>query len=117
MAEHLVMQHAHWLAEGERRFGSDAMRWRFVCPSCGHVASVQDWRNAGAPSGAVAFSCVGRYTGADHSNTFKHAGGPCNYTSGGLFVINRLFVMTADGKETPVFEFAEVESAGEGARA
>lgn len=116
MAEHMVMQHADWLAEGEQRFGADTMQWRFKCPSCGHTARAQDWRDAGAPAGAVAFSCVGRYTGADDSNTFKHAGGPCNYTSGGLIVINRLSVMTDNGKVIPVFEFAEVESADEGAR-
>jgi hypothetical protein len=116
MAEHMVMQHADWLAEGEQRFGADTMQWRFKCPSCGHVASVQDWLDAGAPPGTVAFSCVGRYTGADGSNAFKHAGGPCNYTSGGLFVINRLSVMKEDGKLTPVFEFAEAEPTAEGAR-
>lgn len=50
-------------AEGQRRFGTDPLEWQFVCPSCGHVASVKDWKTAGAPEGAVAFSCVGRYTG------------------------------------------------------
>ena len=38
---------------------------------------------------------------------FKHKGGPCNYTSGGLFCINRLFITFDDGgKKSPAFEFA-----------
>ncbi|MFH1813426.1 MAG: VVA0879 family protein [Pseudomonadota bacterium] len=105
MAEIKTYTHAEWLAEAERRFGSDPMAWRFKCPSCGHVATAKDWKEAGAPVGAVAFSCIGRYTGADGSNTFKHAGGPCNYTSGGLFVINKVSIITNDGKETPAFDF------------
>lgn len=31
---------SEWEAEAERRFGPDANGWRFVCPACGHVASV-----------------------------------------------------------------------------
>ena len=45
-----------WNAEGARRFGADQMKWRFVCPACGHVAAVQDWKDAGAPVEAAAFS-------------------------------------------------------------
>ena len=39
-----TMTHAEWLAEATRRFGDDPMAWKFVCPSCGHIASVQDWK-------------------------------------------------------------------------
>jgi len=47
------MTYTEWKAEGQRRFGKNKLNWRFVCPSCGHIASVQDWRDAGAPDGAV----------------------------------------------------------------
>lgn len=99
---------SEWHATGARLFGADRMAWRFRCPSCGHVAAVADWKAAGASEGAVAFSCVGRYTGdpaAAAQAAFRGKGGPCNYTSGGLFCINRLFV-ASEGQKHPVFEFA-----------
>ncbi|MCV2349311.1 VVA0879 family protein [Paucibacter sp. Y2R2-4] len=104
-----------WRAQAVERFGADPLKWRFVCPSCGHVAAVQDWRAAGAPEGSVAFSCVGRYTGdraAAAAAAFKYSGGPCNYTSGGLFIINKVFVTLKSGEECPVFEVAEIEQKG-----
>lgn len=79
-----------WEAEGEKLFGKDKMKWRFICPSCGHVASVQDWKDAGAGPGEIAFSCVGRHL-KDSANAFSKEtkkGGPCNYAGGGLFRIN-----------------------------
>lgn len=107
-----TITHAEWTAEAKRRFGDDPMAWRFVCPSCGHVASVKDWRDAGAPEGAVAFSCIGRYTGDPKSATdkaFKQGCGPCNYTGGGLFRLNPVqVVLEADGETIPTFAFAEV---------
>lgn len=106
-----TMTHAEWLAEATRRFGDDPMAWKFVCPSCGHIASVQDWKDAGAPEGAVAFSCIGRYSddGEDAANkAFKHGGGPCNYTGGGLFKLNPVAVNFGDGDEPrQTFAFAD----------
>jgi hypothetical protein len=111
------MTHADWVAEAERLFGDDAMKWRFVCPVCNHVATVQDWKNAGAPEGAVAFSCVGRYAGLKRDafglNPQKVARGelppaegpgPCNYTGGGLFALNPVKVMHG-GEVHTVFDF------------
>lgn len=99
---------AAWRDEGRRRFGIDSRRWQFKCPSCGHVARKQDWEDAGAPPGAVAFSCIGRYTGdaeAAKAAAFKRAGGPCNYTSGGLFDIAKVHVVDDDGVAHSMFEF------------
>ena len=95
------MTRAEWHAEGTALFGKDEMTWRFVCPSCKHVASVQDWKDAGAHTEHVAFSCVGRWLGADGSKTFKGKGGPCNYAGGGLIGMNPIEV---DG--TRMFAFA-----------
>ena len=97
-----------WNAEGILKFGPDQMEWRFVCPGCGHVASVQDWKNAGAPSSAVAFSCVGRWT--EGAKEFGSPGpGPCNYAGGGLFRLNPVMVTGDHGKQHGLFEFADAE--------
>lgn len=90
-----------WQAEGVKRFGEDRMTWRFVCPSCGHVASVQDYKDAGAPSEAVAFSCVGRWLPNPSEMCVKP--GPCNYAGGGLFGLNPVEI---EGRESRVFAFA-----------
>jgi len=108
-----TMTHAEWLAEAERRFGDDPMFWRFVCPSCGHVASVRDWKDVGASEGAIAFSCLGRYTGDRKSaedKAFQHNGGPCNYAGGGLFRLNPVMVDLGNGEFRQTFAFAEMEA-------
>lgn len=87
-----------WQEEAARLFGSDAMLWRFVCPVCGHVQSVQDYKDAGAVEGAVAFSCIGRWVGTKDE-------GPCDYAGGGLFRLNPITVVADDGVEHHVFEF------------
>ena len=99
------LTHAEWTAEAEKRFGTGAMKWRFVCPVCGHVATVQDWKDAGAQEGAVAFSCVGRWAESPRK-AFGGDGkpGPCDYTGGGLFRLNPVTV-TYEGIEHQVFEF------------
>jgi len=98
----IVMNHADWEDEGKRRFGENVRQWRFVCPSCSYVASVQDWLDAKAPEGAVGFSCVGRYRSAKAQEAFTGPPGPCNYAGGGLFQINPVYV-----EGTRVFAFAE----------
>jgi hypothetical protein len=81
------MTRDEWIAEGARRFGPDPMNWRFVCPACGHVATPVDWEAAGAPKGAFAFSCVGRWL-PDAREAFANGPGPCNYAGGGLIGLN-----------------------------
>jgi hypothetical protein len=103
----IKMTHAEWIAEAELRFGQDAKQWRFVCPSCGYVATVQQWKDAGAGEGEVAFSCVGRRLGADDDETFQRKGGPCQYAGGGLFGLNPVEVTMPDGKAIQSFAFAD----------
>jgi len=93
-----------WRREAIRLFGRDPMKWRFICPSCGHVASVQDWKDAGAPEGTIAFSCVGRWLGKKE-DAFQKGKSPCNYAGGGLFRINPVSV-TIDGTVHKYFDFA-----------
>jgi TPP-dependent indolepyruvate ferredoxin oxidoreductase alpha subunit len=96
------MNQDEWHAKGEQLFGPDIMRWRFVCPSCGHVASVQDWKDAGASEGAVAFSCVGCYLPTCNEAFGGNGSGPCNYAGGGLYRLNPV-----DVEGRPTFAFAE----------
>lgn len=104
-ASRRTMTREEWAAEARKRFG-DASGWRFICPSCGHEATPADWRKAGAPDSAIAFSCIGRYLDADGGKTFKREGGPCNYAGGGLFKLNPITVIDEDGCEHSVFDFA-----------
>jgi hypothetical protein len=99
-----ILTHEAWEARGKSLFGADYWSWRFVCPSCGYIASVRDWKEAGAPEGAVAFSCIGRYR-PKTQEAFTGEPGPCNYTNGGLIVLGPLSV---EGR--PTFDFAPGES-------
>lgn len=102
---------AEWEAEGLRLFGPDRMKWKFKCPSCGYVAAVEDWKNAGGSSGMVAFSCIGRLTGSKKEFGDK-TGGPCNYAGGGLFRLNPVKIHY-NGNTEEVFAFA-TDAAGKG---
>lgn len=94
-----------WRRDARQRFGDDQLTWRFVCPACGHVASIADWKAAGAPITSAAFSCVGRWMSKPR-DAFGDGPGPCNYAGGGLIGLNP--VRVADGPVAhDVFEFAE----------
>lgn len=101
----ITMTAAEWQAEGVKRFGPDQMLWRFVCPSCGHVASVQDWKNVGASERQVAFSCIGRHI--EGSKDIFGKPGPCNYAGGGLIGLNPVHV-TEGNVVHELFAFADV---------
>lgn len=108
--KHPQITHAEWLAKGEALFGKDYMKWKFKCPSCEYVASIQDYKDAGAPVGACGFSCLGRYKLGKQeafSKELKKGTAPCNYTGGGLLNINPLPVLTEDGDVQYMFNFAE----------
>jgi len=81
------------------------------CPMCGTIQSGADLiaAGAGADFDAVeqylAFSCVGRFTGAGRPRKVPD-GQPCNWTLGGLFTRHTLEVVTPDGKKHPRFELA-----------
>lgn len=106
MAETSTITLAEWRAKATALFGPCNLDWRFICPACGHVASVQDWKDAGAPATSAAFSCVGRWTGAARE-AFGTGDGPCNYAGGGLFRLNPVAVVDPDGHVTHAFAFAD----------
>ncbi len=103
-----------WMQEGMRRFGPVHDDWKFVCPACGYVASVRDWRMAGAEEGHIAFSCIGRLLpkhlrreafGTARNNRRP---GPCNYAGGGFLACNPVMV-NQGGVVRATFAFAEPE--------
>lgn len=102
--------HEEWVAEAKRRFGENSNEWKFVCPACKYVATVREWKEAGATQGEIAFSCVGRRK-AERAQAFggdrDKQGGPCDYAGGGLFRLNPVTVHLEDGKSCDVFDFAD----------
>ncbi|MBQ0916850.1 hypothetical protein KBW71_00100 [Hydrogenophaga aromaticivorans] len=81
------------------------------CPMCGTIQSAADLIAAGAGADFdevekyLAFSCVGRFTGAGSPRKIPD-GKPCNWTLGGLFTLHKLEVVTPDSKKHPRFELA-----------
>jgi hypothetical protein len=88
-----------YMAEAEKLFGTDKMKWKFVCPSCGYIASAEDYKNAGAPEGAVGFSCIGRWLPGKVRDAFTGGPGPCNYAGDGLINISPVGIYRSDIKE------------------
>ena len=120
-----TMTQDEFLAEGERRFGKNVREWKFVCPACGTIQSVQQLMDVVIASGGtkddvhgyVGFSCFGRFTGQrDEGIAANHRGEKwdkgCNWTLGGLFQIHTLAVTmeneTGEVYHRPTFELAEV---------
>ncbi len=101
-----LIRHDAWLAEGARCFGGQVLAWRFVCPSCGYICTIADWKEHGAPEAEIAFVCLGTRKGAAHYATLRHQGGPCHYRGDGLFRLNPVRVLFEDGTQRDLFEFA-----------
>jgi len=71
-------------AEAIARFGKDPRRWAFVCPSCGDVATPQDFVDAGADPNGAGSICIGRVTGALVRAGATNTRG-CDWSANGLF--------------------------------
>lgn len=113
---------AEWEAEGRKLFGDDFMKWRFKCPVCKHVATVEDYRafkEQGATPDSATNECIGRYLpkeqrggfSRDHSNPKVKS--PCDYAGYGFFRLSPVEVETEDGKVISSFAFAEPASTTE----
>lgn len=98
----------------------------FSCPMCGTVQSASDLIAAGAGADLdavecyLAFSCVGRFTGAGpalNGKRARHPGGGCDWTLGGLFQLHELEVVTEDGRRHPRFMPVAAEVAQQHMRA
>ena len=103
-----VMSHEEWLAEGKALFGEDFTKWRFECPCCHNVASVEDYRkfkDAGATMDSATSECIGRYTGGSKAFGDGPTIAPCDYAGYGLFRLSPLHVTKPDGKISHCFAF------------
>jgi len=103
------MQSKEWIADGEKRFGIDKKKWKFVCPNCGNIQCCEDFIKLGVnePQNYVFFSCIGRFIPESKGTIFTKGKKPCTYTNGGLFDLSKLKITDDDGKEHSVFEFAQ----------
>jgi len=91
-----------WEAKGRELFGEDKLKWRFVCPACGHEMSgervrtdfTEHMEKLRASDYRIESECIGRHL----------PGVGCNWCAYGLF---RGPVLVVDGgKEIAVFDFA-----------
>jgi len=101
-----------FIARGEKLFGKDRYKWKFKCPVCGNIQSAQDFKALGADPNSTDFNCIGRYMKKEVNkglgiNKNKVPKQPCDYSSGGFLVVNKVFYIGDDGKKFPTFEFAE----------
>ena len=116
------MTQNEFLAEAKRRFGDSPRGWKFVCPMCGTIQSVQQLLDAVIAAGGkkddvhdyIGFSCIGRFTKAGDAGISAHGRGEkwdkgCNWTLGGLLQCHTFEVIMEDGKARPTFELADVE--------
>ena len=107
----VMLTRDEWLQKGKELFGEDMLKWRFVCPSCGHIQTAEDFRlykDQGASPDTAHFNCIGRLDG--HGDVEILSGkSPCNYTGGGLFNLNPVRVLDGD-KVISSFAFAPVSS-------
>ncbi len=96
-----------WRKEGAEKFGEDPRNWKFICPACGHIASGQDFLDAGADINDSYQECIGRHTGKSAPRKGDSSG--CNWAAYGLFgtLSKGRIVITEDGKRVEVFRFAE----------
>jgi hypothetical protein len=100
------VQHADWIEEGKARFGPDVRKWRFKCPSCGHVQTFEDFvalgMNPNQAQTIVGFSCIGRWRTSTALNVVGFGeldkGSGCNYAGGGLFRIAPTLVKFEGGE-------------------
>jgi len=101
-----IIQYDEWKAEAIKLFGKKARFWRFKCPQCGHIQSIDSvlTHNPQLPEADIRkwinYSCEGRFT--------PKFG--CDWTLGGLFQIHKIEVIFTDSetKKTeniPSFEF------------
>jgi hypothetical protein len=113
-----TVTHVEWLRRGRELFGKDFMKWRFVCPVCGNVATVEDfqqYKDKGANPNGATCECIGRYSGKGGPAVFegrKVSAKPCEYAGYGLLRLSPVRIMEdLDGEEEEAHCFAFDENA------
>ncbi len=104
MADRTEMTIAEFHAAIKAQGVSSVNHAAFICPACGTIQSMADHVRAGATldeaERAIAFSCIGRRTGAKPPRR-KPDGQPCNWTLGGFLQIHDLTVIDEEGGKHP----------------
>lgn len=109
MSDIYTYAHADWLAEARRRFGDNALDWRFVCPFCGNVASGRDWKDAGGDPQRSYVECIGRLIGAK-GGLNRDREQPCDWAAFGLLgTLHGGARVKHQSGEMLVFDFAPQE--------
>ncbi|SET95427.1 hypothetical protein SAMN05421676_11245 [Salinibacillus kushneri] len=101
-----------WLEEGSKLFGENKLKWKFKCPACGHLASIEDFVEHDADPNDAYQKCIGRVNGKGTKNQ-TDLGHGCNWAAYGLFgtLDKGRTVISEDGDEVSVFDFALSEEA------
>lgn len=104
-----------WLEEGKTLFGERVNDWKFKCPMCGKVYTVQEFVDAGGDGPNAAYQeCIGRHKGAGAPGSPDGNPDGCNWAAYGLFGIpndNGRLVMAMDGTVVECFDYAREEAA------
>lgn len=98
---------AEWMNDGKELFGEDYSNWKFKCPACGHISSIQQFKESDADPNDAYQVCIGRVNGKGTKNQ-TDLGYGCNWAAYGLFktIGKGRTVVTDEGKEVKVFDFA-----------
>jgi len=100
-----------WENRARSFYGADQMAWKFRCPACGHVQTVEDFRRykdrGATPDGAYK-NCIGRFMD-DSEGTLMNKKSPCDYAIYGLLQLGGYNVILPDGKTVRTFPFADDE--------
>jgi hypothetical protein len=109
---------AELLAEARDRFGTDPMKWAFICPSCGDIANGTDFRealtanprkhrsgNEVIASDVVGKECIGRSLGALETSDENWKGRGCTWVAYGL-ICGPWEVALPDGRSMHAFPLA-----------
>ena len=102
------MTKEEWLEKGKQLFGDDLFSWKFVCPNCGHIQSVEDFRQykeQGANPNTAFQCCIGRFM-ERKVGELGDGKSPCNYAAYGLIRLAPIIVVDGE-EETQAFAFAE----------
>lgn len=95
-----------WKDEQKKRFKDNLLDVAFVCPACGKVSTLREFKEAGATPDDSYQNCIGRFTGKGSPNQSDGTG--CNWAAYGLFgcLGKGDVVVTPDGNEVEVFQLA-----------
>ena len=106
------LTHAEWLEAATQLYGADPLQWKFKCPICGNVQSLEQFKQVSAKPDSTYQECIGRYLPrSERRSAFGEHGAkkiekPCDYAVYGLFSLPGLIVTDEHG-DVPIFAFAD----------